>query len=823
MENPLFKNAFDLSIWKNEDKISYLKHNIKIIETLVEKFLENIRDDFPQLTDHSLTHSKMLWNYANIIIGDKKKYLNPLEAFVLHIAFLIHDSGMCFSILNNKDEIEADYLYTDYIKKNGDTLESRSEALFYTVRQRHGDFALRVAIEKLHTDEYLIPEISLREELGLIIGKIAKSHTCNINFIEREFGASYCNPNFPMDWVIDCQKLSFILRVSDAAHIDNLRTPKTFKMIKEISGESREHWTFQKKLGFPLLSDDNLLIYTTNTPFIVGEQKAWWFCHETLLTLDKELKSANEYFEVKNKEPFSAKGVKSIHDTLLLGQKYIKTLGWNSVDSKVKVTDPIHIATQLGGVKLYGNINFALRELIQNSIDSINLYRVQTGQDNPDVGEIKLSINKENEDFYLTITDNGIGMSQTLLTNELLDFGGSYWRTNKFNIEFEGARTKGFESIGKFGIGFFSVFMLGEKITVTSWKYGEDIKMMKTLDFYDGINNIPILREPSIDEKMRVIDRGTSIRIKLNIDPYDKQGFIGNSQFENNTLYTLTKFFSPSANVKISTREHDGNINVILPNYLYSLSLNSFLDFAYFARKTIIQNGIIELIRNLNIELIDVSDKDKDYGKLLILPQIGNIGISSTGIILSKGIRINELGGFIGYLITDEVISIKRDAFTKIIPFDTLKEWAVKQKKLIETRNLQNLYLGSYHGLLMAFNLHDDSLPIAFAKKENKYSYVTIRDFKTIIRSKTEIKFYQEGHSQSVRHPDCDGFISYIHRLSFNNIIIDDEKLLNYNDLLSKILTEVWGNYKKEEENLLVKNGYNFDMPYIMIQKYEKC
>jgi hypothetical protein len=824
MDIPLYNNAFSYSIWKNQDKIEYLKLNIKKIEDIVKKYLSYIKEDFPQLTDHSLVHSNMLWNYANIIVGDKEKFINPIEAFILNTIFLIHDAGMCFSILNNKEEIEKDTIYTDFITRFGNSPEVEKEALFYTVRQHHGDFALRVATDKLREDEFLIEDVSLREELGLIIGKIAKSHTCNINFIEREFGPKYCNPNFPTDWGIDCQKLSFILRTADAAHIDNLRTPKTFKMIFEIPGVSKEHWTFQKKLGFPQLSDDNLLMYSTNTPFKVSEQKAWWFCLDALQVLDKELKNANTYFDVRQQEGFSAKGVKSINDTLLLGKQYIRTEGWKSIDTKIRVGNPVHIASELGGVKLYGNMNFALRELIQNSIDAINLYRIQTGQYNLNVGEIKLSIEKEADIFFLVITDNGIGMSQTLMTNELLDFGGSYWNSNRFNFEFEGARTKGFKSIGKFGIGFFSVFMLGDKLTITSWKFGEGIDNMKTLDFYDGLYSNPILREPTIDEKNRVIDRGTSIKIKLNKDPYSKEGFIGNSQFKANSLFSLTKYFVPSSNVKVTTIDDNGEVKSIPPNYIFTLSLKPLIDHIHIPKQNSAEDGIIDLIKNLKIDLIDLVDNERNYGKLVMLPQIGNIGISSTALVLSNGIRIAELAGFIGYIITDDIITIKRDSFTKRIPYETLKNWAIEQKSMIEENNLINLYNLLYYGLLMTFNMFDENLPIAISKRDNIYYIVTIKEFRDFLKSNTEIKFHREGHTLSGHLPNCDGYISFIHRFNVSNIINEDDqsKLINYKDLLKQIIVEEWGEFQYEEDNLLQKKGYHLDMPYMIIEKYGK-
>jgi hypothetical protein len=821
--NRLFQTAFDTSIWKNEDKIKYLQENISSIERSIKEHLENIRTDFPQLTDHSLTHSRMLWNYARIIIGESFDFLNPLEAFVLHITFLIHDSGMCYSILNNIEEIQQDPLYLDYIKQYGDKESNIEDALFYVVRFRHGDFALRVAVEKLSDGNYLISDTPLREELGLIIGKIAKSHTCNLNYIDREFGSRYCNPNFPTDWSIDCQKLSYILRTADAAHLDNLRTPKSNKLIEEIKGVSKEHWTFQKKLGFPVISVDNLLVYTTNTPFYEKEQKAWWFCYDALKVLDKELKSANEFFEIKQQNSFQAKGVKSINDTLDLGKNYIRTEGWTSIDTNIKVTNPVHIATELGGIRLYGNINVAVRELIQNSIDAINLYRTYTGQSNPEVGELKVAIEKEDDKYFLIVTDNGIGMSQTLLTNELLDFGGSYWKSNKFTIDFEGIKTKGFESIGKFGIGFFSVFMLGKRISVTSWKFGESIDNMKTLDFYDGINSNPLLRTPTNAEKNRVVDRGTSIKIELDIDPYDKIGFVGNSNFDDNKLYNLIKFFVPACNVKITTKEIDGTINTILPEHLLKLDFKGLLDYLYTPRENHSFSGLIDVCKQIGIDLIEIKEEEIIHGKLTLLPEIQNQTISSA-ITISNGIRVTEIGGFAGYVKTNDIVSIKRDSFSKLIPYESMLEWAKKQIEMIKSLNLVNLYLLKYYGLLMTFKLYDDTLPILLKKDNNNYFLVSISDFRNDLKKVSEFKIHREGHTLSGRLPSCDGYIELQYRFSVDEIIKDDdiEKLVKHKDLLQQIIKEEWDGFEHDEDNLLAGAGYKLDMPYMFIDKYKK-
>ena len=825
IDNPLFKNAFDISIWKNESKINELLSNLQLIENTVEKYLDGITNDFPNLTDHSIAHSRMLWNYANIIVGDRSKFINPLEAFVLHTVFLVHDAGMCYSILNNKNEVEKDPLYTDYIVSNGDSNKVKEEALFFTIRQRHGDFALRIATDNLREGEHLIADISLREELGLVIGKIAKSHTCNINYIEREFGPKYTNPNFPTDWSIDCQKLSFLLRTADAAHIDNLRTPKTNRMISEIPGVSKDHWTFQKKLGFPELSDEGLLMYSTNAPFSSEEQIAWWFCFDALQVLDKELKNANEYFEAHNLNGFKARGVKSINDTLELGKRYIRTSGWNSINTQIKVTNPVHIASELGGIKLYGNINIALRELIQNSLDAINLYRIYTGQDNVNVGEIKISLSKSKNEYFLTITDNGIGMSQTIMTNELLDFGGSYWKSSRFKYDFQGIHTKGFESIGKFGIGFFSTFMLGTEITVTSWKFGEAITNMKTLDFYDGLSSNPILRNPTNEEKRSIIDRGTSVKIKLKEEPFSKIGFVGNSQFKEESLFSLVKYFIPSPNVKITIEELDGTTNIIKPNLIDTLNFNELIDHVHILEKgNNDHTGIVNLFKSLNLKLFEIKDENRLYGKLAILPQIGKIGLSSTSVVISNGIRINEVGSFAGYIITDDVISIKRDAFSKLIPYDVLKKWADEQKAFIESSQVKHFYTLSHLGLLMTFNYFDESLPITLSKKDGNYSFVKIEEFRNYLKKNEEVKFHVEGHTLSGRLKDCEGFVTLDYGFNVKNIIREEDqsKLIEHKQLIEQIIKEEWGGFTVIQDNLMMNKGFALDMPYIIIERYVK-
>src|SRR5690606_36222604 len=159
-------------------------------------------------------------------------------------------------------------------------------------------------------------------------------------------------------------------------------------------------------------------------PFYIHEQKAWWLCIGSLKVLDKELRNANEFFALYKLEGFSAKGVYSINNSILLGKKYIRTEGWTPIDTQIKVSNPVRLAAELGGRKLYNNITVALREIIQNSLDAVSLLRLVM-KTNEDYGEIKAFIEMQDGKFNLIISDNGIGMTPSVMANDLLDFGNS--------------------------------------------------------------------------------------------------------------------------------------------------------------------------------------------------------------------------------------------------------------------------------------------------------------------------------------------------------------------------------------------------------------
>ena len=135
---------------------------------------------------------------------------------------------------------------------------------------------------------------------------------------------------------------------------------------------------------------------------------------------------------------------------------------------------------------IYTHKEIFLREIISNASDAIDkmcylaLTDESVGMSRSDF-EIIITLDKENR--TLTVSDNGIGMNEEELEKNLgtIAFSGS----KKFSEELEAAEKKKegtasagladqVDIIGQFGVGFYSAFMVADKVEVVSRKYGED-------------------------------------------------------------------------------------------------------------------------------------------------------------------------------------------------------------------------------------------------------------------------------------------------------------------------------------------------------------
>jgi len=177
---------------------------------------------------------------------------------------------------------------------------------------------------------------------------------------------------------------------------------------------------------------------------------------------------------------------------------------------QAEVAQLLHLVTH----SLYSNKEIFLRELVSNASDACDKLRFEAinnsglYEDAPNL-EVRVSFDKDAK--TLTITDNGIGMSQ----QEAIDHLGTIAKsgTKDFVSKLSGDQKADSQLIGQFGVGFYSGFIVADKITVESRRAG--------LSAADGVRWIS---GGAGDFEVETIDRaarGTSVTLHLRDDALD--------------------------------------------------------------------------------------------------------------------------------------------------------------------------------------------------------------------------------------------------------------------------------------------------------------
>ena len=158
---------------------------------------------------------------------------------------------------------------------------------------------------------------------------------------------------------------------------------------------------------------------------------------------------------------------------------------------------------------LYSNKEIFLRELISNASDAIDKLHFLTLTDDKYKAleyrpKIKIELNKEKK--TLSISDTGIGMNEVELIENLGTIAKS--GTKSFLSNLSGDKKKDSQLIGQFGVGFYSAFMVADKIEVLSKKAGEE-QAWKWSSEANGNYEI---------KKAKKVDFGTKITLHIKDD-----------------------------------------------------------------------------------------------------------------------------------------------------------------------------------------------------------------------------------------------------------------------------------------------------------------
>jgi molecular chaperone HtpG len=125
---------------------------------------------------------------------------------------------------------------------------------------------------------------------------------------------------------------------------------------------------------------------------------------------------------------------------------------------------------------IYSNKDTFLRELISNSSDALDKVRLEAFRDKDlevDTSDLHIDIEIDKENRTLTVRDNGIGMSRDEVVNLIGTIAKSGTAEFLRRMKDKDAAAASSELIGQFGVGFYSTFMVADKVTLVTRRAGE--------------------------------------------------------------------------------------------------------------------------------------------------------------------------------------------------------------------------------------------------------------------------------------------------------------------------------------------------------------
>jgi len=403
------------------DKNTELFNRLSLIESAAKSVLTYTTSKFPYYTPHDFSHSKNVEENLNWLIPDDiKTKLSDQEIFFLIISSWLHDWGLVASKEDNEENVRRDH-------------HIRTEENF----EKH----------------YALVHLSFSE--ARIIGRICRGHR-EENLHSKEYQDSFIGSGV----VIRVSFLASLLRLADECDITANRTPEIIYFSIKPEGASDleflKHLSIQG-IGIP---DQN--------PYKI-----------VLTCVAKSPKGVEVIEQVKGKIQKQLESVKTILATNGIILEIVET----HIDTRGFINKPIAfeldrraIVNLLIGQALYSRPDVAIRELLQNSIDTCN-YRLAI--ENNYKPEIKIEFDKN----HITFKDNGMGMNFEDALEHFSKKGSSFYSSDFFKDAVKG---KKIEPIGKFGIGVLSSFIIADKMIVNTKKSNCSPCKFSIADFADG-------------------------------------------------------------------------------------------------------------------------------------------------------------------------------------------------------------------------------------------------------------------------------------------------------------------------------------------------
>ena len=464
---------------------------------------------------------------------------------------------------------------------------------------------------------------------------------------------------------------------------------------------------------------------------------------------------------------------------------------------------------------IYTNTDIFLRELISNASDAIDKrYYLSLTDTSVTADDLKIKVACDKKARTITISDNGIGMSKEDLENNLGTIAKSGSLEFKENLD----EKEKVDIIGQFGVGFYSAFMVADKIEVTSFKVGEEkaYKWIGTMEGYE-------VKTANKDDYGSVI----TLYVKENTKEKKYDDYL-----DSNNLQVLIKKYSDFIRYPIvmdvevtkedKTEIEEKTINSMVPIWkkakkdLKEEDYNEFYSMTYY--------DFEKPLKTLHYKV----EGNTSYSALLYIPSVRPFNYYSTDYkmglkLYSKGVFIKDEAKELvsdyfrfvrGVVDSDDLsLNISREILQEDHQMTALKKSIDKKIKSALVKMLENeretyekffeqfgtqLKFGTYDN----YGINKDELiDLLIFKSSKEDKYVTLKEYVERMKEDQKDIYYATGET-----------IEAIKELPQLEKVLDKGyEVLYFTDNVDEFMANIIGNYSDKPFKSLLQGDLDLD------------
>ena len=504
--NLQLKSVDESRLWKQLD--SDLQARVKAVTAPAVALLKTVTAHMPLYTLHDERHILNIVGWMDWLLADAMDHITPLEAALCLLSAYTHDLGMALSSDEHTKLMQGDdptfQRYRDRFpeqKRHIDALRAEGKIHGAQVIENH---LVTSYLRETHADNKQAARMKSHLDAIVATAKNESLFTYQTISFRRELGAISISHNQPVEWLraklggnvtatigqqpVNFAFVSLVLRLADIMDFDSSRTPailfhhlglerhiNEFDLLnKEIS---QREWRKHMAITGIAASKERLTYEAKDCPHPVIHHGILQF----MGWINAEVKGVRgELQRIEARQGLDLLRLPDADPKITPKPGVYEYKNWSFQ------LDQEEIMRLLMGEALYGDPKLCIRELLQNALDALELrdLRLQLKQKQAgrqptpgywtdELGEkheyaATLTWGQENGQWWIQVSDNGVGMTAESIERYFTSLGKSFYRSPAFKAEQEAMRRDGLlcTPISTFGIGVLSCFMISEKIEV---------------------------------------------------------------------------------------------------------------------------------------------------------------------------------------------------------------------------------------------------------------------------------------------------------------------------------------------------------------------